>query len=256
MTRRLLLVLAVALIAPVAGCGDGSSDTPVTASTRSSLNEQDAPLNLDQAQLLAGAQFLNYRNDGADFEMTVGQPKSGSGFTLRGQMDWKQLIGYAKVTPATGEPFEVWWRKDIVIESSRALASLLAAADRPPVLVGHAPDPKSKPLDRAISILLELGSKKRDNPLLVRQKKGSTYLGDENVRGTSAMVLRYGEINRFWIAPETGLMLRFAGNSKDRNAAVLVDLLSHGPQTILAPQSPLVNEQQARMLARQFGVGG
>ena len=70
------------------------------------------------------------------------------------------------------------------------------------------------------------------------------------------MVLRYGEINRFWIAPETGLMLRFAGNSKDRNAAVLVDLLSHGPQTILAPQSPLVNEQQARMLARQFGVGG
>jgi hypothetical protein len=171
-------------------------------------------------------------------------------------MDWDQLIGYGILTPEQGAPFEVWWREDIVVQSDPALAAVLQAADQPPVFVGHAPNPAANPIDKAIAILLELGSTKRDNHLLVQQKQGSAYLGEEEVRGTPAMVLRYGEINRFWIDPETGLMLRFAGDSKARTAPVTVNLLTHEEQTIYAPSGAVVTDAQAKELAAYYGVGG
>jgi hypothetical protein len=219
-TRRALSLLAIALALPVAACGDGADSagtaTTGTATTTAAADASGTPLTNDQAQLLASAQFLNYRNKGAEFTMDFGVEGTGTAFTLKGQMDWDQLIGYGTLTPEQGTPFEVWWRQDIVVQSAPDLATVLQAADQPPVFIGHKPNPLANPVDKAIAILLELGSKKRDNPLLVQQKKGSAYLGEETIRDTPALVLRYGEINRFWIDPETGLMLRFAGDSRSR----------------------------------------
>ena len=135
-------------------------------------------------------------------------------------------------------------------------AALLQAADQQPVYVAHKPNPQANPVDKACAILLHLGSKQRDNPLLVKQTEGSAYLGDATVRGTATQILRYGAINRFWIDPNTGLMLRFAGNSKAGKAPETVELLTHEPQTMYAPQGRIVNEAQAKELAAQFGLGG
>lgn len=253
--RRALPLLAVALALPVAACGDDADPKPATtAASTQAADATGTPLTNDQAQLLASAQYLNYRNDGAEFAMDVGTKGTGSYFRLEGQMDWTQLIGQGTVVPEEGEPFEVWWRQDIVVQSAPDLAAVLQAADQPPVFVGHTPNPLANPVDKAIAILLELGSKKRDNPLLVRQKPGSAYLGEDTIRDTPTQILRYGEINRLWIDPATGLMLRFAGDSKARKAPVTVDLLTHEAQTIYAPQGRIVSEQQAKQIAKQFGL--
>ena len=254
MTRRALPLLALALAVSLAACGGEAEAPPATTAAVAPADAEGTPLDQDQAQLLASAQFLNYRNKGAEFAMDVGVEGTGTAFRMAGQMDWDQLIGYATVTPEDGEPFEVWWREDIVVQSDPALAALLAAADQPPVFVSHAPNPQANPVDKAIAILLELGSTKRDNPLLVQKKAGSAYLGAEEVRGTPTVVLRYGEINRFWIDPETGLMLRFAGDSQARKAPVVVELLTHEAQTIYAPQGQIVDQAQARELAAVYGI--
>ena len=246
MRRTLLPIVLLGTTLAAAACG--GSDAP--------SKSEPKPLTMRQAELLAGAQFLNYKNDGAEFEMDFGVKGTASHFTMTGQMNWDDLVGYGTITPDEGEPFEVWWREDIVIQSDPRLAALLQAADQQPVYVAHKPNPQANPVDKACAILLHLGSKQRDNPLLVKQTEGSAYLGDATVRGTATQILRYGAINRFWIDPNTGLMLRFAGNSKAGKAPETVELLTHEPQTMYAPQGRIVTQAQAEELAAQFGFGG
>ena len=246
MRHTLLPIVLLGMALAAAACG--SSDAP--------SKSEPKPLTMRQAELLAAAQFLNYKNDGAEFEMDFGVKGTASHFTMTGQMNWDDLVGYGTITPDEGEPFEVWWREDIVIQSDPRLAALLQAADQQPVYVAHKPNPQANPVDKACAILLHLGSKQRDNPLLVKQTEGSAYLGDATVRGTATQVLRYGAINRFWIDPKTGLMLRFAGNSKAGKAPETVELLTHEPQTMYAPQGRIVTQAQAEELAAQFGFGG
>lgn len=241
--RALALVAAVALLA---ACGGSAPRTPAAPQ----------PLTADQAQLLASAQYENFRAKGAEFEMDFGVKGTASHFTMTGQMNWADLVGYGVITPDDGAPIEVWWRKDVVVQSVPALAAVLKAADRQPVFVRHLPNPQANPIDKACAILLHLGSKQRDNPLLVRQAEGSAYLGDATIRGTAVQVLRYGAVNRFWIDPATGLMLRFAGNGKAGKSPETVDLLTHEPQTIYAPPGPIVTAAQARELAAQYGLAG
>ena len=246
MRRTLLPIVLLGTALAAAACG--GSDAP--------SKSEPKPLTMRQAELLAGAQFLNYKNDGAEFEMDFGVKGTASHFTKTGQMNWDDLVGYGTITPDEGEPFEVWWREDIVIQSDPQLAALLQAADQQPVYIAHKPNPQANPVDKACAILLHLGSKQRDNPLLVKQTEGSAYLGDATVRGTATQILRYGAINRFWIDPNTGLMLRFAGNSKAGKAPETVELLTHEPQTMYAPQGRIVTQAQAEELAAQFGFGG
>jgi hypothetical protein len=246
MRHTLLPIVLLGMALAAAACG--GSDAP--------SKSEPKPLTMRQAELLAGAQFLNYKNDGAEFEMDFGVKGTASHFTMTGQMNWDDLVGYGTITPDEGEPFEVWWREDIVIQSDPRLAALLQAADQQPVYVAHKPNPQANPVDKACAILLHLGSKQRDNPLLVKQTEGSAYLGDATVRGTATQILRYGAINRFWIDPNTGLMLRFAGNSKAGKAPETVELLTHEPQTMYAPQGRIVTQAQAEELAAQFGFGG
>jgi len=243
--RALLPVVLFGVALAASACG--SSESPP--------KPEPKPLTMRQAELLAGAQFLNYRNDGTEFEMDFGVKGTPSHFTMTGQMNWDDLVGYGTITPDEGEPFEVWWREDIVIQSDPQLAALLQAADQQPVYVAHKPNPQANPVDKACAIMLHLGSKQRDNPLLVRQAKGSAYLGDATIRGTETQILRYGEINRFWIDPQTGLMLRFAGNGKAGKSPETVDLLTHEAQTIYAPQGQIVTQAQAKQIAAQYGVG-
>jgi len=169
--RALLPVVLFGVALAASACG--SSESPP--------KPEPKPLTMRQAELLAGAQFLNYRNDGTEFEMDFGVKGTPSHFTMTGQMNWDDLVGYGTITPDEGEPFEVWWREDIVIQSDPQLAALLQAADQQPVYVAHKPNPQANPVDKACAIMLHLGSKQRDNPLLVRQAKGSAYLGDATI---------------------------------------------------------------------------
>lgn len=242
--RRLLPAVLLGAVL-LAGCGSSEPAATTTA---------ERPLTAEQAQLLASAQFLNYRNKGAEFEMDFGVKGTPSHFTMKGQMNWDDLVGHGVITPDEGPQIEVWWREDVVVQSDPQLAAVLQAADQQAVFVSHPPNPQANPIDKACAVMLHLGSKQRDNPLLVRQAEGSAYLGEATVRETATQILRYGEINRFWIDPETGLILRFAGNSKARKAPVVVDLLTHEAQTIYAPPGPIVSQQQARRIAKQYGL--
>lgn len=236
----LAFAAAAATVLLITGCGSSESEP--------------SPLTREQVHLLAGAQFLNYRHKGAKFEMEVGIPGTESNFTMKGQMNWDGLVGYGVVARDGAAPVQVWWREDVVIQSDPALAAVLRAADRPEVYVAHRPNPQANPIDRAAAILMHLGSRRRENVLLVRQEKGSAYLGDEEVRGTPTQVLRYGEINRFWIDPRSGLMQRFEGNNSTGKSPQRVDLLTHERQVIYAPQGPVVNERAAERLARSYGI--
>ena len=236
----LALAAAAATVLLIAGCGDSQPEA--------------TPLTREQARLLAGAQFLNYKNKGAEFEMEVGVPGTESNFMMKGQMNWAGLVGYGVVTREGAPPVQVWWREDMVIQSHPALAAVLRAADRPEVYVAHRPNPQANPIDKAAAILMHLGSRRRENALLVRQKKGSAYLGNDDVRGTPTQILRYGEINTFWIDPRSGLMQRFAGNNSTGKSPQRVDLLTHERQVIYAPPGPVVNGQAARQIARSYGI--
>lgn len=242
--RRIITLPALAAIAlagaVLVGCGGSAPEaTPLTSA---------------QARLLANAQYMNFRKKGAKYEMQVGVAGTPSHFTMTGQMNWAGLVGFGVVTRDGAAPVEVWWRTDVVVQSDPQLAMALRAAGRPPVYVSHTPNPQANPIDKACAILMHLGSRRRENPQLVRQQKGSAYLGDEDVRGTPTQILRYGEINRFWIDPGTGLMQRFVGDNAAGKAPQIVDLLSHAAQTIYAPPGTVVPERTAQALAKTYGV--
>ena len=61
------------------------------------------------------------------------------------------------------------------------------------------------------------------------------FLRDDALRGVDVQVLRYGKRNVFWIAEDTGLLLRFEGSNELGNQPILIDFREHGPQDVSFP---------------------
>jgi hypothetical protein len=97
------------------------------------------------------------------------------------------------------------------------------------------PQPTSRTLDQAIALVTGLSAEQRDNPLLILQTEGSSYLRTDTLRDTPVVVLRYGERAVYWLAADDHRLLRFESDNATHSRPVVVDILAFAPQQIEGP---------------------
>jgi hypothetical protein len=219
-------VVVVALALALAACSSSDSAAPTTSA-----------LTAEQANRLANVLFDNYDGGGATFQVATASADGGT-VNMTGEVDWQGHFGHATVSAKGTEAgvTEVYWSEETVLEQRPELNRVLVAAGRAPTtFVARTPDPANRDLDRAIAIVAGLASEQRDNPLLIQQETGSSFVRNDTLRGVEVEVLRYGTRNLYWIDAATGLLLRFEGNSAAGGQPVVVDILQRGPQTITGP---------------------
>lgn len=228
--RRFSLRSAVLLLAlaGVAACNDDSS--PVST---------ERPLTVDEAALLASLQFDNYDDGGADFQVATAFLATNDTLNLQGVVDWENHIGYAVATGKGAESgiTEVYWTRTAVLERRPAADTVLAGMGYEEVkFFARTPEPEKRLLDKALAIIMSLASSQRDNPQLIQQKEGSSFLRLDTLRNRPSTVLRYGERNIYWLDTETNRLLRFEGNAAAGGAPTVVDILDRGTRTVPLPR--------------------
>lgn len=226
MKRVVLGALAVAAtVSLLGGCG-GSDKTG------------EAPLNDDQVQLIANTLYRNHAAGGITFSLaTVGDTGSGT-VTIQGDVDFTNLVGRAMVNGGAGpNPVtEVYWGGVTVLESRPSLWPYLADKGYENArYVARDGDTKARRLDVLLQTVMSMGMEQPENAVLVRQREGSAYLRDDELRGTKVQVLRFGDRLIMWIDPLTGDLLRFEGTNTERTFPIVIDVLSRGPRTVEGP---------------------
>lgn len=235
MRQRILLrvgatVFALALLA--AACGGSATQ-----------QTKERPLSSEEAATLADSLYRNWQNQGATFVANTALIDSGKTVTMTGEVDWVNDQGHAFVQPAGSDLglAEVWWNAKLVIErwpaAERILGNIGLESTR---YISRTPDPEHRLVDRTIAIIVALASDQRENPLLIQQKPGSSFVREDVLRNTNVQILRYGERNLYWLSLDTGEMMRFESNSPSGTAPVIVDLLTAGPQTINSPPPEMI----------------
>lgn len=229
--RRLAIVVAITVATGslLGSCGGGETG--------------EAPLNEDQVQLIANALYRNHAAGGISFSLaTVADTGSGT-VTLQGEVDFANLTGRAVVAGgADPHPVtEVFWGGNAVLENRPSLWPYLADKGHENArLVARERDPGSRRLDVLLQTLMSMGMEQPENAVLVRQREGSAYLRDDELRGTKVQVLRFGDRLIMWIDPLTGDLLRFEGTNTARTFPIVIDLLSRGPRKVEGPSAELV----------------
>lgn len=210
----------------LAACSSSESSAPATSA-----------LSADQANQLANVLFDNFDGGGGTFQVSTAGSDGGT-VNMVGEVDWKGHFGHATVSAKGTEAgvTEVYWSEETVLEQRPELNQVLVAAGRAPTsYVARTPDPANRDLDRAIAIVAGLASEQRDNPLLIQQTVGSSFVRTDTLRGVAVDVLRYGTRNLYWVDKATGALLRFEGNSESGNQPIVIDILQRGAQTIAGP---------------------
>lgn len=233
-TNRLAL-LALPLL--LAACG-GSASSGERALTQ------------DEADRLASVLFTNYEAKGASFELATSFTTTGDALSMRGIVDWTTHRGSAIVSARGQEEgvTEVVWSDTVVIERRPQLDAPLETAGHPGARwVARPPDPKTRQIDHAISVLVGLASTVRDNGILVLQKAGSAFVRKDSWRGEQVEVMRYGSQNRFWLEPGTSNLRRFDGNTASGSAPIIIDFGSFGRRPVAPPpRETIVNIDEVR----------
>lgn len=237
MRRRypgIALVLAAVL---VSACGGSKDAAP-----------KEHPLTLDEATLLASAQYDNYQDEGATFQVATAFLVSHDTLSLQGVVDWKRHTGYAVAVAKGAEDgiTEVYWTDKVVLERRPAADAILAGMGLTDVkYFARTPDPSTRLLDRSLAVVFALASTQRDNPQLIQQKPGSAFVRSDTLRGAAVTVLRYGERNLYWLDATTSRMLRFEANAQSGGAPTVVDVLARGKQTITLPKDSEIIQASA-----------
>lgn len=230
--RRLAGLAAVALA--LLACG-GSGDTA----------EGPRPVTDEEASRLAETLFNDYELGGASFELNGLMP-DGTTVYLAGEVDWVNHVGHATVRvdrAPDASVTEVIWAEQLVLERIPALTELAASLGQ-----GQAewyvrpPDIEGRHLDGMIAVVTSLASQQRDNPVLIAQEPGTSWLRTDVVPGTqvTADVLRFGERTVYWLDEGGVTLYRFEGNNADGTRPVVVDLRGHGPREIGFPPDDIV----------------
>lgn len=210
----------------------------------------ERPLTSSEAARLAEVQYRNYSTLGADFSVSAAFLGFGETLSMAGSVDWRNHTGRATVS-AQGKDagvVEVIWTKELVLEARPAVSRILESTGRPGVkYVVRRPDIERRLLDRAVAMVMALASAERENAVLIRQKEGSVFMRNDELRGRKVEVLRYGRITRYWLDVETQDLLRFEGDSSSGTAPVVVDLMAFGRrETPIPPQSMVVDVSTIR----------
>jgi len=228
--RRSLAITAVIAFAVLAACGGGQSEPG-----------EPRALDRQEANRLAAALFANFEQQGASFSYR-GQVGAGT-LILDGEVDFVGHQGRATVTGTGVESAvaEVVWSDAQVIERVPALATELVAQGRTPLeWVRREPRIGQRELDDAIAVVTGLASERSDNPQLILQEPGSAYLRRQQLRETDVEVLRFGELTSYWLALDSGELLRFEGNNSSGTRPRIVDLSDRGQRAINAPSAELI----------------
>lgn len=203
---------------------------------------KEKPLTDDQVQLVANAFFRNHEAGGITFALSTVAVGGGT-ITMQGTVDFKNLTGQARIVggaspnPVTG----VMWGGSTVLERRPTLDGAIANLGYPGVIFVARPiDTQARRLDGLLSVVMGLATAQPENAVLVRQREGSAYLRDDELRGTKVEVLRFGERLILWVDPLTGDLLRFEGTNTQRTFPIIVDIIDRGPVTIPAPLTRVV----------------
>ena len=219
-----LLVLIGCMITSLVSCG-------------SSSKQLTRPLTQQEAANLAQSINLNYVEGGAKFTIsTVIAPGQGA-LQVSGVIDWKNHIGNARVSAdaSSSTLTGIAWLRNIVAERRPSFDNqLLKFGAAQPVAIVRKPN-MNRRIDQVISIIMGLAAEQPENSQLILQKPGSVFLRDGALRGVEVQVLRYGERNVYWIAKDTGRLIRFEGSNELGNQPIVIDLSEHGPQDVSFP---------------------
>lgn len=231
--RSLTPVVAAVCAASLAvsGCG-GSGEPPSTASSERTLTRQEA-------SLLAGALYRNYRTRGARFQAAALAGPGGGTITMVGEVDWKLHQGRAKVISDAGKDrvTEVAWDPSIALEYRPGMVKAVQKVKPTAALIARTPDRDHRRLDQIIEVITALATTKRENVQLILQRPQAKFIREDVLRGTKVVLLRYGPRTVVWVNPKTGQMLRFESSNKDRTAPIVVDI-EPDPKVRIRPPKP------------------
>ncbi len=203
----------------------------------------DRPLSSDEAAQLANIQYTNFQAKGATFELNTAFNQTGDRLSMRGEVDWVNHAGYARVLATGSEVLvtDVIWRSDVIFERRPTLDGLIAAMGSPDAKFIQRPvDIRGRQVDRAISILIGLASTQPDNAVLIQQKADSSFMRMDSLRGKKVEVLRFSQNARYWVEQGTSVLRRFDANNVSGVAPIVIDFISFGEQNILMPNERYV----------------
>ena len=204
---------------------------------------KESPLTDEQLVLMSTVFNNNYLDKGADFELTTVAAPGGATITMKGQVDWVHLSGYASVTGgALPHPVtQAIWGKDFVLERRASAATVLEAqAGRPIEFVARPVDVERRRLDAIIATVNAMSMKTPENVQILRQKEGSALLREDVLRGTKVLVMRYGTRVILWVDPAAQRLVRFEGNSAAGNMPIIVDVIRRLTPRIPTPKQEYV----------------
>lgn len=221
---------AVALLGVIGSSiiGACSSDDSPTSSER--------PLTTREAAQLAEVLVKNYRTGGVEFMVATLDRPGGSTIRMEGRLDWVDHVGEASVYADRGRiPVVVGWRHDVVLERWPEADEVLLGMGAPATPVIARPPNLQRRLDQIISVLVGLAGERPENAQLILQTEGSAYLREDEWRGRSVAVMRFGTRNVYWLDSSTGEMVRFEARSAEGDLPIVVDVMGSVSETIELP---------------------
>jgi hypothetical protein len=204
-----LIVLSVTSTVLVS-CGDNSSDA----------SQENRPLTVDEAGVLAQVLYNNYELGGADFVVTSLTEPGGPQVQLQGIIDWRNHIGQAfvKASLPDAQLSEVYWQTSFAAERRPALDQILMGqGSSPEPFLVRAPNMNLR-LDQMLAVVTGLAIQQPENAQLILQNPSTEFVR-----------------SLYWVAIDSGRLLRFEGNNEQGTLPIIVDLPVAGPRTVDFP---------------------
>jgi len=221
--KALVAVLAVVLVAFVAGCGGG--DEPPRPSPPSAEDE-GRPVTDEQALVLARVLQQNWQRGGAAFTGEV--EVSGIPIPLTGRVDFRNGRGTATLRePSAASRRYVWTRRVVYAQSAPGSRRYTT----------QPPDPDNDPVHSAIALINLLSAETIDNTANIKDQ-GARFLRSETLEGTLVDVytLRANGATTYWVGREDGLLRQVEAQFPDRGRLKLT-LTSHEAVRVPLPQT-------------------
>lgn len=234
--RFRLLAACVALVATAAAC---TSSKPKGATS----TEPGTPLTLAQAEVLAGILAKNYEAGGAVFTVTVPYSDQTT-YSMNGSIDYTKGTAQStlRISSNGGKDTadsQLLWTKTEVLEQLPGLTEAVAAKGRPGVTYVSRPMTTTSPQDVVLNLVLGTASAQRENPALIQQgtdQGTAAFLRTDTLRGVPVDVFRFGKRTTFWVAKESGDMMRLEATLAIAPGVTVMDILEHKPVAIPGPK--------------------
>lgn len=233
------LVVALLIAMGTYGCGDTSAGPTSPASTVA--RPSGDPLGRADRDRLALALFRNYQGVGATFVADVDYAEDYA-VSLRGSVDWRDHTGQVTVrtegSPSTeGAPSTevLAFTEDTVFEpATDAQVQEAVSLGRPKVSWVARPPDLSRPIDQLITLLVSLASTRPENPELLSQQ--DLVFDRRATVGETAVIVYRSARAQYWVAEQSGLLVRLVGNLEGFRGEVAFSFADHGPVDIELPE--------------------